>query len=173
MKTRLISLISVLVLIFSFAFENYESELKQIFQTEDIDVKIFILKIEQVKEIEKLSGVSCNFRFVSFYIAKKKEKIIGYGYIDTHIIRGHPEIVLYAINPSGEIEHIRILHSEEPPEHSIDEKWLRIFKGKSIEKDQIRLRKDIPNITGATLSAKAITDNARKVLAIWKILFGK
>ena len=71
------------------------------------------------------------------------------------------------------MEHIRILHSDEPAEHRPDEKWLKIFKGKSLERNPIRLRRDIPNITSATLSAKAITDNARKVLATWTVAFEK
>jgi hypothetical protein len=28
-------------------------------------------------------------------------------------------------------------------------------------------------MTGATLTAKAITDNARKVIALWKVIFGE
>ncbi len=50
--------------------------------------------------------------------------------------------------------------------------WLLLFKKKSLKKDPIKLRMDIPNVTGATLTAKAITDNARKVLSIWSVIFG-
>lgn len=146
--------------------------LKEIFPNAQIEVKNIVLTKEQVEMIEKLSNTKLGTRFVSWYIAKKGNNVAGYAYIDSHIVRTHPEVVLYIITPEGKIDLVQVLAFNEPLEYMPDENWLKLFKGKELKEGNLRLRKDIPNMTGATLTARAITDNTRKVLAIWQILFG-
>ena len=81
-------------------------------------------------------------------------------------------MVLYTITPEGKIDVIEVLAFNEPLEYMPEERWLKLFAGKQLNKDPIRLKRDIPNMTGATLTARAITDNTRKVLAMWQVLFG-
>lgn len=179
MRTKLTRLILVLGLFFSLGFnfslgfKEVDSALEKAFPGAQIEVKNVVLTNEQVEKAEALSGVRLTTRLVSFYIAKKNNKTIGYAYIDSHIVRAHPETVLYIINPNGEIEHIQILHSDEPVEYRAGENWLKLFKGKALDRDRLRLRRDISAITGATISSRAITDNTRKALAVWKVVFGK
>ena len=94
MKTKLTSLILVLGLFFSFGFKNPDSEFEKIFPGARIEIKNVVLSAKQAKTIETLSGIPPEARLVSFYIAKKGNEIAGYGYIDTHIVRVHPETVL-------------------------------------------------------------------------------
>ncbi len=138
-----------------------------------IEIKNIILSKEQVKRASKIGRVRIRSRLVSFYLIKDKEgKLIAYAYIDTHKVRTKLETVLYIINKRGELEVAEVIAFQEPPEYKADERWLNIFKGKSIEKDRLNLRRDIPNITGATLTARAITRSIRKVLALWQVVFG-
>lgn len=155
----------------SLGFKQADNTFERIFPGAEIKVENIVLSEEQKAEAQKLSGVDLGTRLVSFYIAKKNNKIIGYAYIDSHIVRVQPETVLFVIDPEGAIESIEILHSDEPEEYRPGKDWLGIFKGKSLKKDPIRFRRDISGITGATVSARAITDNTRKVLAIWKVIF--
>lgn len=153
-------------------FKRPDEALKGVFKDARIVVKNIVLKSEQVSDIEKLSGIKQEDRLVSFYEAKRDNEVIGYAFIDSHIVRTKIETVLYVINPSGKIETIEVLSFNEPLDYLPNENWLRLFTGRSVDKDEIRLRRDIPAITGATLTSKAITDNTRKVLAIWKVVFG-
>ncbi|MCS7084000.1 MAG: FMN-binding protein, partial [Aquificaceae bacterium] len=106
-------------------------------------------------------------------LVKKGGQIVAYAFVDIHRVRTQPEVILYCIRPDGKIDVIEVLAFYEPPEYSPEDKWLALFVGKQLEKDNLRLRKDIPNISGSTLTARAITDNARKVLALWQVLFQK
>jgi len=151
---------------------NVEQILKEIFPNSTIEVKNIILSKEQVEKVEKLSGMKIDTRLISWYFVKNQNNIIKYAYVDSHIVRTHQEVVLYVINPDGKIDFIKIIAFGEPLEYMPDENWLKLFKGKEFGKDAIRLRKDIPNMTASTLTSRAITDNTRKVLAIWQILFG-
>ncbi len=171
---------AVLLLVFSLLslastreFERLDNALKRLFPGAQVVVKNITLSHEQVKRIESLSGVKMDTRLVSWYVAKRNNAVVGYAYVDIHRVRTHPETVLYAISPDGRIMAVEVLAFKEPLEYMPEPEWLKGFEGKSLEKDQIRLRRDIPNITGATLTARAITDNTRKVLAMWQVLFGE
>ncbi len=153
-------------------FKTPQQALKDAFPGAKIEVKNIVLSKQQVEKIEKLSGVRLSSRLVSWYIAKRGDSVVGYAYIDSHIVRTHPEVVLYTLTPDGRIDIVEVLAFNEPLEYMPDENWLKLFKGKSLGPDTLRLRRDIPNMTGATLTSRAITDNTRKVLAMWQVIFG-
>ena len=147
--------------------------IKEYYPQSNVEIRNIILKREELLRVNRLARVKMRTRLVSFYLIKdKKGKIIAYAYVDTHKVRTKPETVLYIINPKGEIEVIEVLAFLEPPEYKADPRWLGIFVGKSLGKNEIRLKRDIPNVTGATLTSRAITKSVRKVLALWKVVFG-
>jgi len=154
-------------------FKDPLQALKEIYPNTQIEVKNIVLSKEQVERIEKLSNTKLGTRLVSWYIVKKGSNIIAYAYVDTHTVRTHPEVVLYTITPEGKIDVVEVLAFNEPLEYMPDENWLKLFKGKELKEGNLRLRRDIPNMTGATLTARAITDAARRVLAMWQVLFGE
>ncbi|SHK39227.1 FMN-binding domain-containing protein [Thermocrinis minervae] len=165
----------IVLIFFSFGgsreFQTLDRALAQIFPGAKVEVKNVVLTPEQVNAIEEASKVKLNSRLISWYIAKRNGQIVGYAYVDVHTVRTHPETVLYALDSKGRILAIEVLSFNEPLEYMPDEEWLRQFKGKS-GADPVRLKKDVINMTGATLTSRAITDNARKVLHMWKVLFG-
>jgi hypothetical protein len=52
-----------------------------------------------------------------------------------------------------------------------DSRFLGKFSGKTLQQP-IRPNVDIPNISGATLSVRAVSLGARRALAIWNIFYG-
>lgn len=166
-------MLSVFLLILLLAIQGKKPEkvLSEIYPNSKIEIKNIAISDSQVEKVKELSGIKIENRLVTFYLVKVNSKIKAYAYVDIHIVRTHPEVVLYVLNERGEIELIQILSFKEPPEYMADDNWLRYLKGKTIGKDLLRLRRDVPNMTGATLTAKAITDNARKVIALWKVIF--
>ncbi|MCS7307685.1 MAG: FMN-binding protein [Aquificaceae bacterium] len=154
-------------------FKKPEQALSAIHPGSQIEIRNITLTKEQVEEVYKLSGVKIDTRLASWYIVKKGGQVVAYGYVDIHRVRTHPEVILYTITSEGKLDVVEVLAFQEPLEYLPEDRWLKLFAGKHLDKDQIRLRKDIPNMTGATLTARAITDNARKVLALWHVLFSK
>ena len=152
-------------------FRKPEEVLKELFPDAKIEIKNLIIPKEKVKEIEKKSRVKIRSRLVSFYLIKKNGKVIAYAYVDIHRVRTHPEAVLYVISPQGKITYIEILAFHEPLEYMPPENWLKLFIGKDV-KSPPKFRRDIPNITGATLTARAIAKHTRKVLYMWQAFFG-
>ncbi len=161
----------LLILLLMFQGKKPEKVLAEIYPNSKIEIRNIVISDPQAERVREISGVKLETKLVTFYIVKTDSKVKAYAYVDIHIVRTHPEVVLYVLNERGEIEVIQILSFKEPPEYMADENWLKYLKGKTIGKDLLRLRKDVPNMTGATLTAKAITDNARKVIALWKVIF--
>ena len=62
---------------------------------------------------------------VQTYILKKQDQVIGYGIIDTHLVRSKSETLLFVFSPSGEIINIEVLAFFEPPEYRPSEALLK------------------------------------------------
>lgn len=129
---------------------------------------IFLTKDEQ-NEATKVAGVQIESGLVARYDALKDRKPIGRAYLDTHIVRTKKESLLIVLNNDGKIRRIEIIAFQEPPEYLPSEKWYEQFEGKALD-EELRLKKEIHPVTGATLTAQAATDASRRVLAIDQVL---
>ncbi len=166
----------VLLIFINFSFatsKKPEDVLKSIYPNSTVEVKNFVLTPEQLDKIKQIAKVKFDSRMVSIYTVKRQDKVVAYGYVDVHIVRTKPEVVLYTITPDGKLDVVQVLHFGEPLEYLPDESWFNNFKGKSLDKDNLRVKADIPNVSGATLTSRAITDYGRLTLAIWKVLIGE
>lgn len=88
---------------------------------------------------------------------------------------GKHEFITYAvaINPDGKVKGVEIMDYRETFGYQIRGKdWRQTFVGKSAA-DPVKLDKDIPNISGATLSSKHVTDGVRRVLQTYELLRAK
>ena len=90
-------------------------------------------------------------------------------------VLGKHEFITYAVGISseGKVTGIEIMDYRETYGYQIrDKEWRQKFTGKTA-KDSLKLEKDIPNISGATLSSKHVTDGIRRVLQTYEILKAK
>ncbi len=86
-------------------------------------------------------------------------------------VLGKHEMITYAvaINSKGEILGIEIIEYVESYGYEIQgDDWRRQFIGKTAS-HPIKLKQDIQNISGATLSAKHVTDGVKRVMALYDI----
>ncbi len=163
------------LLLISFGFSqaglliNPEQALKEQFPNTEIKKKNILLSKKQVKQIQQLAKSKLRSSIVTVYIVNQKEKVLAYGIIHTHKVRTKKETVLFTLTPDCKIKDIEIIAFYEPPEYMPSDRWLKIFEGKSA-KAQLRLKRDIPNITGATLSSKAITLASKQVVSICEVV---
>lgn len=147
--------------------------LQKMYPGSNIKIKNIILNDDQIKKIKEISGIEQDEKMISFYLVQENGKTNYYAYIDVHRVRTKDEAVLFIIGKNAEIEKIKILSFREPNEYKPNEKWLQQFEGKSLSNSSFRYKYDIDGISGATFSGLAMSENARKVLAIWKVIYGK
>jgi hypothetical protein len=108
-------------------------------------------------------------RVVTYYAAWRGDEPLGVAYFDAHRVRTLPEVVMVVVGPDDRIRRIEILRFLEPPEYEAPPSWLRQFEGESLD-DGLALRRRIVNLTGATLTSRALVQAARRVLALHGVI---
>jgi Na+-translocating ferredoxin:NAD+ oxidoreductase RnfG subunit len=106
---------------------------------------------------------------VTRYVVRDASGVIGYAYLDKHLVRTLPQTIMVAVDEEGALVGIRVLAFREPSEYMAKEGWLGRFHGKTVD-DEIRMKKNIDGMTGATLTSRAVTQCARRTMAIHRIL---
>ncbi len=123
-------------------------------------------------KIAKDAGSPLGGSVFSYYVGKRGSEIAGYAYFDTHIVRTLPETIMVLLRPDGRIQRIDILSFAEPEDYFPKEPWRAQFSGKDLDAD-LALRRGIRGLTGASLTAEAITAACRRVLALHRFAGSK
>ncbi len=100
----------------------------------------------------------------------KDDKTIAYAILISRVVRTKDAAILYMISPEGIIEGVEVIAFNEPPEFTPSRNYVDQFKGKTAN-DTLRVGKDIPTVTGATMGARNVTDGARLALAVFDMVF--
>ena len=142
-----------------------EKALKENFPDAKIEKKNIMLTGSQKKEIQKKSRKKLTSSIFTTYIIKKDGKIIGYALLHSHKVRTKNEVILVSFDKDCNVLDVELIAFYEPPEYQLSDNWMKTFKGKN-EKEPPVLKRNVPNITGATLSARATTDAVRQSIYI-------
>jgi len=124
---------------------------------------------QRKQRVTDLAKVDFERGLVYPYTATKDGKLVGTAYIDKHRVRTLKESVMFVISPEGKIARIELLSFGEPPDYIPNERWYAQLIGKPLN-DELFLKKDIRNVTGATLTARATVKAARRVLAAHQVI---
>lgn len=123
----------------------------------------------QMKAAAERAGAAIPSALVGRYVATKDGVTIGRAYVDTHVVRTKKETVLVSLDPSGRVKRVDVIAMLEPLEYRAPPPFLSQFTGRQLQ-DDLRLQRAIRPIAGATLTAHAVTDAVRRVLAIDAVL---
>ncbi|PKB14935.1 FMN-binding protein [Novosphingobium kunmingense] len=120
----------------------------------------------QLTQIRQISGVPQRTAQPRVWRATSGGRLAGWVIVDEVI--GKHEYITYAtgISPDGHVLGVEILSYRESKGGQVrDVRWRSLFRGKTV-RDKFKLNQDIPNISGATLSSRNITDGVKRLLAI-------
>lgn len=115
---------------------------------------------EQAKQIEKASGQDVREKTIKVFMASSGETV----WIDR--VLGKHDFITYAVglDAGHKIKAIEILEYKETYGGEVRRlEWRKQFYGKD-EASELKLTKDIQNISGSTLSCKHVTDGIRRIL---------
>jgi electron transport complex protein RnfG len=151
-------------------FLTQDEALRLAFPGAAIERRTAFLTEAQRREARRLSGdPELPAALVTYYAATKDEAPVGTAYFDTHRVRTMPETIMVVVAPSGAIARIEVLSFQEPEEYLPRPRWYAQFSGKPLD-DDLSMKRAIRPVTGATLTARATTDAARRVLALDRVL---
>ena len=150
-------------------FLTQEEALKLAFPGATLERKTAFLTEAEQKEAATLSGGAAPSALAISYAATRNGRLVGTAYFDTHVVRTQSETLMVVVDPEGAILRIEVLSFSEPEEYLPREHWYAQFPGKRLD-DELAVKRGIRAVSGATLTAHATTDAARRVLAIHRVL---
>jgi len=124
----------------------------------------------QAQQAKALAQVELPGRWLVAYEARQNGRLVGVGLFDTHRVRTLNETLLVAISPEGKVLRVETVAFREPEEYRAKEAWVKQFEGKGLDA-QLSLKGAIRPLAGATLTAHAMTDAARRCLALHQVLY--
>jgi hypothetical protein len=139
------------------------------FASKSVDTQNIILSDAQLQQLIKSAQQPIDSKLYRIYVAKNGDKTAGYGVLMNKKVRTKTAVALYLIGMDSKIKSIEIVAFNEPMEYLPTATWLNVFDNKNAT-NTLKLNQDIPTTTGATLSARAITDGARAALALLDIV---
>ncbi|HXX11475.1 MAG TPA: FMN-binding protein [Burkholderiales bacterium] len=128
------------------------------------------LSDDQRKAIEDKSGVRQRWKKQAVWRAEKAGQLLGWFIVDEVV--GKHEFITYAagLTPDGKVRGIEILAYRETHGYQVrNPEWRHHFEGKTLA-DPFKLEQDIPNIAGATLSCKNVTNGVKRLLALQQVM---
>lgn len=114
-------------------------------------------------------GVALETEIVRYHLARRDGEVVGVGYLDVHRVRTHRQVLLIAVTPRGEVMRVETVRFQEPPEYEAPTGWLQQFQRQTLTAD-LSLKREIAPISGATLTAGAVTTAVRRILALHQLI---
>jgi len=76
---------------------------------------------------------------------------------------------MVALDAAGAVSRVEVLSFREPQEYLPRDAWYEQFDGRRLDAE-LRLKRGVRGVTGATLTARATTEAVRRVLALHAVI---
>jgi hypothetical protein len=134
-----------------------------------VENRVFILTDAQKAEVERRGRAPLDSQLWTIHVGWKGNEVLGYAIIETHAVRTLPETFMAVIDPKGALRRVDVLAFHEPSEYLPTDRWMAQFTNHALD-DDLKVGAGVQGITGATLSAQAMTAGVRRVLALFAVL---
>ncbi len=146
-------------------FLTRDEALKLAFPGCEVEREALYLTRDQQQRAADLAGARVDSRLVVRY----RSDCGGAAYFDVHRVRTLTETLMVAVDAEGRVARLEILAFLEPEDYIPRRSWYEQFLSLRLD-SELRLKRSIHAVTGATLTARATTDAVRRVLALDKVL---
>jgi hypothetical protein len=135
-----------------------------------IEKSTLFLTDEQRAEVERRLGAKLEGAVARPYVARDAAGVVrGAAWLDCHVVRTKKQTLMVAIDASARVLRIEVLAFDEPRTYLPRGSFFAQFVGRELD-DRLALDRDVRNVAGATLSARATVDAARRALALHEVL---
>ena len=134
-----------------------------------VEPKALILTQAQFKKVRSSAKTAMDTKVYRYYNILSKAKKLGTAVLITRKVRSKKATVLYAFDNKGTLRFSEIMAFGEPPEFIPSKIWMSQLQNQK-PTAKLTIGKDIPTISGATLSARTISEGARVARALYEIV---
>jgi len=158
----------------NFAFAKTETSVNAVIEStfdnvKAIEAKSIILTGDQIKEVRKSAKAPLDTKVYRYYDIIGRSDMLGKGVLITRKVRAKKATVLYAFDKKGILRFSEIMRFDEPPEYIPSPTWMEQLQEQR-PSAKLTVGKDIPTISGSTLSALSITEGARVARALYETI---
>lgn len=151
-------------------FASREETLTRVFPPPaTVERRTYFLTVPQQEEASRRAQAKIDSSLVVAYVGQKGGELLGTAYFDTHRVRTMPETICVVVLPDGSIGSVEVLSFGEPEDYLPRPAWLRLFERRKLD-GELSVGRGLANVTGATLTTRAIAAGARRVLALHSVL---
>lgn len=137
-----------------------------------VEAKTVFLSEAQLEAVRERTGHEPASKLFTAYEARRDGTIVGWAVIATHVVRTLPEAFLVVLTPDGAVERVLMLAFYEPPEYRPPDRWLDQFSGRRCDDPSgWRVGGEIHGLSGATLTAHAVTRSIHDILATFAVVY--
>ena len=79
------------------------------------------------------------------------------------------EVAMIVVGREGRVRKVEILRFDEPPDYRASDRWLAQLADKSLS-PALSLKGDVINLTGASLTSRALVRATRRALALHAVI---
>ena len=150
-------------------FMTQKEALEQAFPGLRVERLPLVLTEAELKAVQKRARVKLSSMLAAAYCGWRGDTLVGTAFFDTRTVRTMPAVFMVTIAPDTTVARVDVLAFHEPPDYRPPARWLGLFGRKRLN-DQLWPQRDIRNLSGATLTARAVTESVRQSLALWELL---
>lgn len=137
-----------------------------------IEHKNFLLTRDQKKATAKLAKSKVDSNLFSVYFARENGKIKGYAFLDHQKIRTKHGVIMICFDQGGVLQRVEIIAFFEPTQYIPNKAWLSQFAKQELN-EPVMPGRNVTGLTGATLSAQAVSRSVNIAHSLWKLKFSK
>jgi hypothetical protein len=137
-----------------------------------IETRTAYLTEAQVATVEEAAHAPFSAARVTYYVARDPAAtLLGHAYIETHRVRTQAETIMVVVDTLGHVARVEVLAFHEPEDYLPPARWLELFDDRPLS-PQLAAGRELPNLSGATLTARAMSDAVRRLLAVHAVVTG-
>lgn len=149
------------------AFTTRDQALAETFPGARIEPKSYVLTDAQLRGVREAARVRVESKLLTAYAAWRGDTLAGVAFLDSRTVRTMPGVFMTVVAPDTTVERVEVLAFHEPPDYRPTPRWLERFGRRRLD-DRLWPRRDIRNLSGATLSTRAVTESVRLALADYR-----
>ena len=133
-----------------------------------VERRAIALSEGQARAVETRARVKLSSRLVTAYLARRDGVLVGTAFFDIRTVRTMPGVFMIVVAPDSTVTRVDVLAFHEPPDYRPTARWLALAAHRRLG-ESLWPGRDLPNLSGATLSARAVTEATRTALALFEV----
>jgi hypothetical protein len=134
-----------------------------------LEARTLVLGAAEQRSVAKRARARCEARLVTAHVAWRGDSLVGAAYTDRRVVRTREALLFVAVGADSAVARVEVLAFFEPSDYRPSPRWLDRFRGQR-QGPRLTPGNAIPNLSGATLTSRAVTESARLALAWHELL---